>query len=63
MTRKTRTLKRKLLLPFSSVGLPRGRVAPKAAHYASDVGTSDDQIHPKQVDKLVHLPDTEVRTR
>ena len=42
------------------MGLPYGRVAPKAA---SDVATTEDQIHRVQVDNLVHRPNTEVRTR
>ena len=57
-TRKTRTLHRNLLLPFSSVGLPRGRVMPRTAKDAPDVMTPEDQIHPMQDDNLVHQSDS-----
>ena len=57
-TRKTRTLHRNLLLPFSSVGLPRGRVMPRTAKDAPDAVPPEDQIHPVQADNLVHQSDS-----
>ena len=56
--RKTRTLHRNLLLPFSSVGLPRGRVAPKTVHDVADLITQDDQHQQVQGDNLVQKPES-----
>ena len=55
-SRKTRMLHRNLLLPFYSVGLPRGRVAPRTAQDASDLVLQEDQIRPVQDDSLVRQP-------
>ena len=56
--RKTRTLHRNILLPFSSVGLPCGRVAPRNAQDASDLVSPEDQIRPMQDDSMVRKPDS-----